>query len=111
MSERLSLVLVSLVTPTDFLVLCNPPFVSRDTQGDDILMYRNPETCFSSYATSTSFEVEEEMGKRRGEKRIGEKEEEEEEAGQFMDASGHEDLDLSCVNECVLRKRQKCKQC
>jgi hypothetical protein len=55
--------------------------------------------------------VEEEMGKRREEERRGEKEEEEEEAGQFMDASGHEDLDLSCVNECILRKRQKFKQC
>lgn len=81
--------------------------MSRDTQGDDILMHRNPETCFSSSATSTSFEVEEERG--REEERRGEKKEEEE--GQFMDASGHGDLDLSCANECILRRRQKCKQC
>lgn len=51
------------------------------------------------------------MGKRREEERREEKKEEKEEEGQCMDASGHEDLDLSCVNECILRKRQKCKQC
>ena len=64
---------------------------------------------FLEFCDQHFFEVEEAKGKRRGEERRGEKKEEEE--GQFMDASGHEDLDLSCVNECILRKRQKCKQC
>jgi hypothetical protein len=39
-------------------------------------MHRNSETCFSSFATST-FEVEEEMGKRGEEERRGEKRREE----------------------------------
>ena len=53
-----------------------------------------------------------EEGRRRKRKEgEGRRRKRKEEEGQFMDASGHEDLDLSCVNECILRKRQKCKQC
>ena len=53
MSERLSLELVSLVIPTGFLVLCNPLLCRATQEGNDILMHRNSETCFSSFAAST----------------------------------------------------------
>lgn len=67
MSERLSLELVSLVTPTDFLVLCNPLLCRATQEWNDILMHRNSETCFSSFAASTFLRWKRQRG--RGEER------------------------------------------
>ena len=94
MSERLSLELVSLVTPTDFLVLCNPLLCRATQEGNDILMHRNSETCFSSFATSTfrggrGKGEEGRKGEKRGEEeRRGEKKEEEGGRGEKKEEEG-----------------------